>query len=76
MNPEHIEPVGLRRYALIDKETQAVVKEGIATRAAARVAKRELEYKVRAANDFRNTPSRYMVETDIDHPAGGGIYIH
>ena len=65
-----------KRYAVIDKTTQSVASEGHKTRNAARMAKRDLEYKHRAANGFRPTPSRYFVETDVDHPSGPGIYYH
>ena len=64
------------KYVLIDKETQEVVHQGIRTRQEARILKRELEYKHSAANDFRPMPSRYFVETDVDHPSGAGIYLH
>jgi hypothetical protein len=64
------------KYAVVDKTTTAVVLRGLKTRQAARIAKRELEYKHRAANEHRNLPSRYFVETDVDHPYGPGIYLH
>ena len=65
-----------RKYVVIDKQTTTVVAEHLATRQAARIKKRELEYAHRVANELRNMPSRYFVETDIDHPAGAGIYLH
>lgn len=65
-----------KRYVVVDKTTTQVVAEGIKTRQAARIAKRELEYKNKADNQFRPVPSRYYVETDVDHPSGAGIYYH
>lgn len=65
-----------RKYAIIDKQTTNVVVDHLQTRQEARILKRELEYKHRAANEFRNMPSRYFVETDVDHPAGPGLYYH
>jgi hypothetical protein len=65
-----------KRYVVIDKQTTQVVVDNLRTRDAARIAKRDLEYKHREANEFRNMPSRYFVETDIDHPSGAGIYLH
>lgn len=66
----------MNKYVVVDKRTEAVVLKGLATRQAARLAKRELEYQEKAANNHRNMPSRYYVETDVDHPAGVGIYYH
>lgn len=65
-----------KKYAVIDESTQTVVSEGHSTRQAARLAKRDLDYKASAANGFRNTPSHYYVESDVDHPKGAGIYYH
>lgn len=64
------------RYVVIDKQTEAVVVKGLRTRQDARIAKRELEFKHRAENSHHAMPSRYYVETDVDHPAGVGLYYH
>ena len=64
------------RYVVVDKQTTQVVVSGLKTRKDARNAKRDLEYKNEVANNFRKTPSRYFVETDVDHPNGAGIYSH
>ena len=68
--------MGDNKYAVIDKSTQQVVQRGLKTRQLARIAKRELEYKESAANSFHPRPSRYFVESDIDHPQGAGVYYH
>ncbi len=65
-----------KNYAVIDKHTQTVVAQNLRTRKEARLAKRELEQTHRAANEHRMMPSRYFVETDVDHPNGAGIYSH
>lgn len=65
-----------RKYVIVDKQTTAVVMTHLQTRQEARLKKRELEYQHRAANGFRNIPSRYFVETDVDHSAGAGVYYH
>lgn len=62
------------KYAIVERSTTLIVSRGFHSRQAARIAKRELEYKIRAANEHRNMPSHYYVETDIDHPNGAGIY--
>lgn len=67
---------GTNKYVVIDKDTQVAVREGLRTRQEARIAKRELEYAHKAANNFRPVPSRYFVESGIDHPAGAGNYYH
>ena len=67
---------GQRKYSVVDERSGEAVVEYLPSRAKARLAKRELEYKNRAENGFRPTPSRYWVETDIDHKNGAGIYLH
>lgn len=64
-----------RRYAVIDKQTQIVVRDGIRTRMDARYIKRQFEAKWQAESGAK-MPSRYFVESDIDHPAGAGVYYH
>lgn len=65
-----------RRYVVIHKESTKVAASGLKSRKLARTKKRELEEQYRQTNGFRPTPSQYFVETDIDHPAGAGIYSH
>ena len=64
------------KYAVVDKQTTEVVARGLRTRREARLVKRDLEYKNLAANNHQPLPSRYFVETDVDHPNGPGIYLH
>lgn len=66
----------MKKYAVIEAATQMVVSDGHNTRQSARIAKRELDYKDSAADNFRNKPSRYYVESDVDHPKGAGVYYH
>lgn len=66
----------MRRYVVIDKSTEQVVVEDLRSRQSARIAKRQLEYAAREANGFVQSPSKYYVETDVDHPRGAGIYSH
>jgi len=66
----------MKRYRIVDSTTEEVVAEDLQTRQAARMLKRQLEYKHRACNSFHAMPPRYYVETDIGHPAGPGIYYH
>lgn len=67
---------GQNKYAIIDKNTTLVVVRGLQTRKQARLAKRDLEDKNLAENNHQPLPSRYFVETDVDHPNGSGIYQH
>ena len=64
------------RYFVFDEVNEVVVEGGFATRSQARMFKRDLDYKTKAANQFRNTPSNFKVYTDMDHPRGPGIYLH
>ena len=61
------------KYQVIDRQTELIVQEGFATRAAARQAKKELELKLA---DGQNRPSVYAVETGVDNKRGAGIYLH
>lgn len=64
------------RYLVYDDSKLSIVEQGFSSRSAARMFKRELDYKLKAENQFRNTPSPYKVFTDNDHPRGSGIYLH
>lgn len=66
----------VKKYAVVDENTQTIVSEGHATRQSARLAKRDLDHKDNTANGFRNKSSRYYVESDVDHPKGAGAYYH
>lgn len=68
--------MGLNKYRVIDRASSAVIAVGFGTRAAARQAKRELEFKAQQEANSEHRPSVYAVETDVDHRDGGGIYLH
>lgn len=68
--------MGLNKYRIVDRATDKVTAVGFGTRAAARQAKRELEYQAQVATNSEHRPSAYAVYTDVDHRDGGGIYLH
>ena len=66
----------MKKYVVIAKDTETVVEDNIDTRALARIIKKKFEKAKQEETGSDKRPSAYFVETDVDHPAGAGIYIH
>lgn len=76
MEPTTVSHTAEANYVVIDTQSESQVGSGFRTRNLARLFKRELEYKHKAANGFRTIPSRYYVETGLSNKNGAGIYSH
>lgn len=68
--------MGLHNYRIVDRATKGILAVGFGTRAAARQAKRELEFKACQEANSENRRPVYAVETDVEHSKGAGIYLH